>query len=109
MRASALGWMSEETAMIDSFNTSTIGALVAADFRRAEVFERFGIDFCCNGRRLLAEACCTADVNPGDVVRALEALPGPGSSDDDVRRWPIPRLIEHVVSVHHASVRSALP
>jgi regulator of cell morphogenesis and NO signaling len=95
--------------MIDSFNTSTIGALVAADFRRAEVFERFGIDFCCNGRRLLTEACSAADVNPGDVVRALGALPGRRSSDDDVRRWPIPRLIDHVVSVHHASVRSALP
>jgi len=95
--------------MIDSFGSSTIGALVAADFRRAEVFERFGIDFCCNGRRLLTEACLSADVDPGDVTRALEALPGPDSSDDDVRRWPIPRLIEHVVAVHHASVRAALP
>jgi regulator of cell morphogenesis and NO signaling len=95
--------------MIDSFSTSTIGALVAADFRRAEVFERFGIDFCCSGRRLLAEACGAIDVDPDDVLRALEALPGPASSDDDVRRWPIPRLIEHVVSVHHTSVRSALP
>jgi regulator of cell morphogenesis and NO signaling len=95
--------------MSDQFTTSTVGELVAADFRRAEIFERFGIDFCCGGRRLLADACRAAAADPTEVIHALETLRRPDVGDDDVTRWPIPRLIDHIVSVHHAYVRSALP
>jgi regulator of cell morphogenesis and NO signaling len=95
--------------MNDQLTTSTVGELVAADFRRAEIFERFGIDFCCSGRRLLSDACRAAAADPAEVVRAIEALPDAAPGEDDVGHWPIPRLIDHIVSVHHAYVRSALP
>jgi regulator of cell morphogenesis and NO signaling len=31
------------------------------------------------------------------------------AAGDDAARWPIPRLIDHIVSTHHAYVRSSLP
>lgn len=95
--------------MNDQLTTSTVGELVAADFRRAEIFERFGIDFCCSGRRLLSDACRANAVDVAEVVRAIETLPDPTPGEDDVAHWPIPQLIDHIVSVHHAYVRSALP
>src|SRR5690242_9037795 len=96
--------MSEQTAI------ETVGAIVAADFRTAAVFQRFGIDFCCGGQRSLADACRRADADPGDVIRALDALQSaPATGDDDVTRWPVDRLIDHIVSTHHAYVRSAIP
>ena len=55
----------------------TVGDIVAADFRAAAVFEQFGIDFCCGGRRSLADACRAAAADPAAVVRALDALPAP--------------------------------
>ena len=30
---------------------STIGDLVTSDFRKAEVFKKFGLDFCCGGKK----------------------------------------------------------
>jgi regulator of cell morphogenesis and NO signaling len=42
------------------------------------------------------------------VVHALEALPPAIETDDDAARWPIPQLIDHIVSTHHAYVRSAM-
>jgi regulator of cell morphogenesis and NO signaling len=95
--------------MTERLGSATVGEIVATDFRAASVFERFGIDFCCGGRRPLVEACHTAAADPAEVVRALEALPPVIDEDGDVTRWPLDRLIDHIVSTHHAYVRSALP
>ena len=95
--------------MSERRETSTIGEIVAADFRTAAVFEQFGIDFCCGGRRLFTDACRTAVVDPAEVGRALDALPATGDAADNVTDWPTDRLIEHIVSIHHGYVRSALP
>jgi len=95
--------------MPQQFATRTVGEVVAADFRAAAVFEQFGIDFCCSGRRTLGEACRAAAADPDTVVHALEALPPAIETDDDAARWPISRLIDFIVSTHHAYVRSAMP
>jgi regulator of cell morphogenesis and NO signaling len=95
--------------MNEQVATRTVGELVAADFRAAAVFEQFGIDFCCSGRRTLDEACRAAAVDSVTVIRALTALPPALETDDDPARWPIPRLIDFIVSTHHAYVRSAMP
>ena len=93
-----------------AFDQSTVGELVNRDFRAAAVFEQFGIDFCCGGRRSVTDACRTAAVDPATVEQALQALPPAGAAgDDDVTRWPVARLIDHIVSTHHAYVRSAIP
>jgi regulator of cell morphogenesis and NO signaling len=90
--------------------TRTVGQVVASDFRAAAVFERFGIDFCCSGRRTLEDACLAAAADPDAVVRALDALPPPGDTrDDDAAHWPVPRLIDFIVSTHHAYVRASMP
>jgi len=87
----------------------TVGEIVLADFRAATVFEQFGIDFCCGGRRTFDDACKAAAVDPSAVVHALEALPPAVDTNEDPGRWPIPRLIDFIVSTHHAYVRSAMP
>src|SRR5688572_22388669 len=35
----------------------TVGEIVAKDIRKAEVFKKFGIDFCCGGKKSLKQAC----------------------------------------------------
>ena len=88
--------------------TTTIGDIVAADFRAAAVFQRFGIDFCCGGRRSFEEACEDAAVDPGEVRGEIDALPAAGR-EGDVTGWPLDRLIDHILEVHHDYVRAALP
>ena len=40
------------------------------------VFEQFGIDYCCGGRKPLALACTEQDVEIDTVLAALHQLPG---------------------------------
>jgi regulator of cell morphogenesis and NO signaling len=96
--------------MNESFERTTVGEIVATDFRTASVFEQFGIDFCCGGRRSVADACRTAAADPDAVGRALDALSREtaGGAGDE-RQWSVGRLIDYIVSTHHEYVRAALP
>src|SRR6476661_1502109 len=94
--------------MSEPETTRTVGELIADDFRAAAVFERFGIDLC-GGRRTLEQACRAAAADPAAVCHALTSLPAATAADDDAAGWPIPRLIDFIVSTHHAYVRSAMP
>lgn len=95
--------------MSEVLDQTTVGDIVAADFRTAAVFESFGIDFCCGGRYAFADACRQAAADPAAVRHALDALPPVADLHDDVTSAPLEQLIEHIVETHHAYVRSALP
>jgi regulator of cell morphogenesis and NO signaling len=90
------------------FQGATVGDIVSMDFRTVDVFDRFGIDFCCDGRQSLDEACRDASVDPATVLQALDGLPD-SEQADDVLRWPLATLIDHIVQTHHSYVRRALP
>lgn len=48
----------------------TVGSMVAEDFKRAEVFEHLGIDYCCHGSDTLEAACAKQNLKPEDVLDA---------------------------------------
>lgn len=88
---------------------TTIGEIVAGDFRTAAVFHEFGIDFCCGGRRTLAQACQERHVDADVVIEAVSrscAVPGSAPRFDE---WTPQALIGHIVGHHHAYCRRALP
>ena len=50
--------------MHEPVERETVGDSWPRDFRAAAIFEQFGIDFCCSGRRTLADACRAAAADP---------------------------------------------
>jgi regulator of cell morphogenesis and NO signaling len=86
-----------------------VADLVLEQPSRSRVFERFGIDYCCGGKTPLSVACADRGVDPGEVAQALDDLV-PAEADDDVdwRDRPVAELCDHIVSHHHAYVRSEL-
>lgn len=74
------------------------------------VFEQFGIDYCCGGRKPLAEACAARNVEVDIVIAALEAAECiQGLPADDWADKSLTRLSAHIVSTHHAYVKRELP
>jgi regulator of cell morphogenesis and NO signaling len=75
------------------------------------VFERFGIDYCCGGRKPLAQACQERSIEPGIVLDAIEEEAGAGSGEP-TRDWTqahLETICAHIVEMHHAYIRAELP
>ena len=89
---------------------TSVRDIVAEDFRAAAVFERFGIDFCCGGRRTLGEACRDRHVNPLDVLAEVnEACDRQDTTTPRFAKWGPDALVAYIVGHHHGYVRRALP
>lgn len=95
--------------MTSRFAAATLGSIVADDFRAASVLERFGLDFCCGGKRTLDEACALRQVDPADVEAALGQLSGPVSADAPDASWAADELTRVIVRRHHAYIRAQVP
>ena len=89
----------------------SVGAIAAADYRKAEVFQKYGIDYCCSGGRTLAEAAKQAGISEGELRSALDtAVLGEKAAQlADFNSWTPIRLIEHILHTHHQYVRETLP
>lgn len=82
----------------------TIGELVAEDFRAAEVFRKYKIDFCCKGNRTIEEACDNKKYNASEVYADLEKINEGKSGDIDFNSWPLDLLADYVEKTHHKYV-----
>jgi regulator of cell morphogenesis and NO signaling len=84
-----------------------LGDLVAELPARARVLERAGIDYCCHGRRTLADACASAGLDPLAVASELGAITDP--TDVDVQGLAPGALVDHIVERHHVYLHDELP
>ncbi len=89
--------------------STTVADLVKEAPGRSRVFEDFGIDYCCGGKKPLREACRERAISTDEVVRALEAAEVDGAAEKDWSREPLEALIDHIVGTHHGFLREELP
>lgn len=73
------------------------------------VFEKLGIDYCCGGKRPLAEACHAANLNVDEVLELLEkACAGTSTTQRDWQSESIAALITHIKETHHKYTREEI-
>lgn len=86
----------------------TIGQIVAEDYRKAKVFEEFGLDFCCGGNKTIAEASAKNRVNPEEIERALQNLDDEHEDKPPYNKWPLHFLVDYIINTHHIYARDVL-
>lgn len=82
----------------------TIGEFVAEDFRAAQVFRKYKIDFCCKGDRTVEEACENKKYQAEDIYNELSNVANLKSGDIDFNSWPLDLLADYVEKTHHRYV-----
>ena len=83
---------------------TTIGEIVADDYRTAAIFSKYHIDFCCKGGRTIEEACIPKNLDKGQIYSDIENLPKTDGNSIDFNSWPIDLLADYVEKTHHRYV-----
>lgn len=97
--------------MESNLSSTSVGQLVTERPRCVYVLERYGIDYCCDGKRTLKDACAAKTLDLDEVLNELRAVDD-GPEDVDQISWsrrPMSELVEHILHTHHAYLRDELP
>lgn len=83
---------------------------VSENFRYAQVFEDYGLDFCCNGNRPLKDACAEKGIDIGKVLKSLQNTgESQAGADHNFAEWDMSFLIDYIINVHHSYVKKSMP
>ena len=89
--------------------STTLADLAVTHPAASRVFHRHGLDFCCHGRRPLAEACAERGLAAEGVIAEIAAEE---AAAPDLPRWderPLAELVRHIVDFYHQRLRVELP
>jgi regulator of cell morphogenesis and NO signaling len=103
-------WRVKITKRPDGAGAETLAAIVTKDMRKAEVFKKHGLDFCCNGNMTVAEACAAKGLDVTRIEQELrEADKVQSSTTLPYNDWNIDFLADFIVNTHHSFLRKNLP
>ena len=88
-----------------------VSDIVSNDYRTADVFRRYGIDFCCGGKWPLKMVCDTKNLDISIVKKELEEAVRTIQLSNTLKfdEWDIDFLTDYIINVHHQYLRKALP
>lgn len=91
-------------------DAETVGQIAAKDLRKADVFKKYGIDFCCGGKKTVKEVCEEKglDVNiiEQELQQTAQSITG---GNNNYNEWNLDFLADYIVNTHHHYVRKYLP
>ncbi|MBU0696484.1 MAG: iron-sulfur cluster repair di-iron protein [Bacteroidetes bacterium] len=90
-------------------NEETIGEMVTKDFRKAQVFKKLGIDFCCGGKKTLKEVCDKKGIDLKKVEEELRSFNEKDNTTLDFNQMELDFLSDYIVNIHHKYVKESLP
>ena len=91
-----------------NIETISVGELAISNYRYADIFMKYGIDFCCGGKKSLRDACHNIESSLDEIISELNRADDNGAviNEADVS---LDQLIDHIEDKHHTYVREALP
>lgn len=88
----------------------SLGQLAARDLRKALIFKKYGLDFCCGGKKTVRQACAEKGLDVTKVEQELQqADKMPSTRPLPYDEWSLDFLADYIVNTHHSYVRKTLP
>jgi len=98
---------------MDITSETTVGEVATKIPASMDVFERYNIDFCCGGQRLLTEVAAESGRSVGDLMAEITRAAEAEAEEDSVHLdWSLSapdQLVDHVTQTHHRYLREHMP
>ena len=95
---------------MEDLKNTPVGEIVRMDFRAADVFSSFGIDFCCGGKISVEQACFEKNSKLDEVLEKLTNLQNDAVLPSlDFNSWSLGFLIDYIKNTHHQYVARETP
>ena len=91
-------------------NIETLGEIATKDLRKAQVFKKYGLDFCCGGKKTVQQACAEKGLDVVKIEQELRQADNiPAFRPLPYNDWNLDFLADYIVNIHHVYVRKSLP
>jgi regulator of cell morphogenesis and NO signaling len=94
---------------MNALEERTVGEIVSDDYRTAGVFKKYGLDFCCGGKKKLADACERKGLDLDLLLSEIDELPQHDNGQHNYKEWSPTFLVDYIINNHHHFVRTKLP
>jgi len=103
-------WKVKISKRISGESDETLGEIVAKDMHKAQIFKKYGIDFCCGGKKTVKQACAEKGIDVTIIEQELQKA-GKVVSNRPLpyNEWNLDFLADYIVNTHHSYVRKNLP
>ncbi len=97
--------------MAMTHSAKTVGEYVKERPSLSKVFERYGIDYCCGGKRPLLEVCQEKGVSLDELMLTLEQVTTSMLSreEPDWQSATVAQMTEHIYQNHHLYLYEVMP
>lgn len=103
-------WKVKISKRITGENDETLGQIAAKDLRKAQVFKKYGLDFCCGGKKTVKQACAEKGLDVTKVEQELQQADQlPSTRPLPYGDWSLDFLADYIVNTHHLYVKKNLP
>jgi regulator of cell morphogenesis and NO signaling len=87
----------------------TLSEIVRRNYKTSEVFEKYNLDFCCRGDKLLTDACEERGVDSSVVFEELQSIKSDSRNSENYSNRDLDFLIDYIVNTHHAYINKMIP
>lgn len=87
----------------------TLSQIVTENYQAAYVFEKYGLDFCCRGRRPLQEACQEKQIGTDLVLNELNEALATVDAGIDFNSMSLTELSNYIEVTHHGFIKLSMP
>lgn len=96
--------------MSNQLSSLTLAQIVNSNHKAASVFEKYRLDFCCKGKRSLAQACDEQHLTLSQVAGDLQNIfSDTGNGSIDFNKMTLTQLCDYIMQTHHAYVKNEMP
>lgn len=103
-------WRVKISKKVTGDNDETLGQIAAKDLRKAQIFKKYGLDFCCGGKKTVKQACAEKGLDVTKIEQELQQADTiPSSRPLPYNDWSLDFLTDYIVNTHHSYVIKNLP